>query len=359
MSYQKALILHSKDAGKFELGSRPIPTPGHGEVLIKVYAAALNPVDKHIQSNGYLVENYGFPTVAGSDGAGTIEAVGEGVTGFEKGDRVLFPAWWSADRGTFQQYALSDAARTAKIPSNMSFDEASTVPLGLGTAAMGLYGDIKEGFEGPGGGIGLVAPWTDAGKGKYTGKPILIPGGSTSVGQYATQLAKMSGFSPIIVTASQRNTEYCKAAGATHVIDYRETPYSQLPEAVAKITTQPIDVAYDSVAREGSVSASLRALAPGGSLVVVLPQNAVKPGSRDADGKLVVFCYGNVNAEPNQALGANLYSKITALLEDGSIKPNAVEVLPDGLVGTFDGLKRLASRSVSASKLVVHPQDTA
>ncbi|KZV65095.1 GroES-like protein [Peniophora sp. CONT] len=356
---QKALILHSKDAGKFELGTRPIPSPGPGEVLIKVYSAALNPVDEYIQSIGYIVEHYGFPAVPGSDGAGTIEAIGEGVTGFEKGDRVLFPCWWIADRGTLQQYALSDAARTAKIPSNISFDEASTVPLGLGTAAMGLYGDIKEGFEGLGGGIGLVAPWTDAGKGKYTGKPILILGGSTSVGQYATQLAKLSGFSPIIVTASQRNAEYCKAAGATHVIDYRETPYSQLPEAVAKITTQPIEVVYDSVTREDSVPAGLRALASGGSLVVVLPQNAAKPGSRDADNKLVVFCYGNVNAETNQALGAILYSKLTALLEDGSIKPNAVEVLPGGLAGAFDGLKRLASWSVSASKLVVHPQDTA
>ena len=58
----------------------------------------------------------------------------------------------------------------------------------------------------------------------------------------AIQLAKLSGFSPIIVTASQRNADYCKKAGATHIIDYRETPYSQLSEAVAKITTEPIEV---------------------------------------------------------------------------------------------------------------------
>ena len=66
----------------------------------------------------------------------------------------------------------------------MSFDEACTIPLGVGTAAMGLYGSLAESIEGPGGGIGLTAPWTDAGKGKYSGKAILILGGSTSVGQY-------------------------------------------------------------------------------------------------------------------------------------------------------------------------------
>lgn len=136
----------------------------------------------------------------------------------------------------------------------------------------------------------------------------------------AIQLAKLSGFSPIIVTASQRNAEYCKAAGATHVIDYRKTPYSELPDAVAKITKQPIEVVYDAVTREDSVPAGLRVLAPGGSIVVVLPQKAAKAGSRGADNKLLVFCYGNVNVEDNHALGTSLYSKLTALLEDGSIK---------------------------------------
>ena len=88
MTLQKALVLPSKDAGKFELSTRPIPSPVPGQVLIKVYSAALNPVDNHIQSDGFLVEHYGFPAVPGSDGAGIIEAIGDEVTGFNKGDRV-------------------------------------------------------------------------------------------------------------------------------------------------------------------------------------------------------------------------------------------------------------------------------
>lgn len=79
MSSQKALILRSKDAGKFELST---------QLLVKVYAAALNPVDIWIQKRGFVVDRYGFPAVPGSDGAGVVEAVGEGVTDFEKGVRV-------------------------------------------------------------------------------------------------------------------------------------------------------------------------------------------------------------------------------------------------------------------------------
>ncbi|VDC02990.1 unnamed protein product [Peniophora sp. CBMAI 1063] len=357
MSTQKALILHSKDAGEYVIGTRPIPSPGPGQVLVKVHSAALNPVD-NLQFFGPIVQWYGYPAVPGSDGAGTIEEVGEGVTGFEKGDRVIFPCFWIADRGTLQQYALSDAVRTAKIPSKLSFDDAATIPLCLATAAAGLYGEIKEGNASPGGGIGLQAPWTGTGKGKYSGKPILIIGGSTSVGQYATQLAKLSGFSPIIVTASRRNTEYCKSAGATHVIDYREVPYAEVPEAVAKITTQPIEVVYDAVTTTESFPAGLRVLASGGNMAVVLPPSNAKVGSRDADNKLVVFCYGNVNNEDNNALGNSLYAKLPSLLEGGLIKPNAIEVLPNGLAGAFGGLERLASWSVSASKLIVHPQET-
>jgi NADPH:quinone reductase-like Zn-dependent oxidoreductase len=83
---QKALILLSKDAGKLTLSSRPIPTPGPGEILIKNMAVALNPIDAFIEKLGIIVQD--FPAVLGCDGAGVIEQVGEGVTGWSVGDRV-------------------------------------------------------------------------------------------------------------------------------------------------------------------------------------------------------------------------------------------------------------------------------
>lgn len=85
MTQQKALILPQK-GGDFVLGTKDIPKPGPGELLIKVHAAALNPVDWKFQKYGFPIEKY--PTVLGSDGAGSVEEVGEGVQGFMKGDRV-------------------------------------------------------------------------------------------------------------------------------------------------------------------------------------------------------------------------------------------------------------------------------
>lgn len=81
----KALILESKGT-PFILGTRPTPKPGQGELLVRIVAAALNPVDRYMQDTGFLVPSY--PIVCGGDAAGIVEEVGEGVQGFAKGDRV-------------------------------------------------------------------------------------------------------------------------------------------------------------------------------------------------------------------------------------------------------------------------------
>ena len=82
---QKALILDAK-LGNFSVDTAPVPKPGSGEILIKVKTAALNPVDWKVQKYGYLVEK--FPAILGTDIAGDVEEIGEGVTEFQKGDRV-------------------------------------------------------------------------------------------------------------------------------------------------------------------------------------------------------------------------------------------------------------------------------
>ena len=85
MAEQKALLLE-KPVGEFVVRSAPIQKPGPGEILVKIHATALNPVDWKIRDFNYFVKDY--PAILGSDSAGTVEEVGEGVTGFAKGDRV-------------------------------------------------------------------------------------------------------------------------------------------------------------------------------------------------------------------------------------------------------------------------------
>jgi len=127
---QKALILPKKQ-GNFEVGSRSIPSPGTGQLLVKVQSAALNPVDYKMQEHGIFISDY--PAVLGADIAGIVEEVGEGVENFSKGDNVLdnissprilvsstlvyrlAHAAFSNDMAAFQQYALTAASFTAKV----------------------------------------------------------------------------------------------------------------------------------------------------------------------------------------------------------------------------------------------------
>ncbi|KZT64849.1 GroES-like protein [Daedalea quercina L-15889] len=343
---QKVLYLKSKQ-GAFEVATAPVPKPGSGEVLIKVQATALNPVDWKIQVLGLFIEE--FPAILGGDAAGIVEEVGEGVTNLKKGDRVLTNGIYGVnEHATFQQYTLGNADVTGKIPDSLSLDEAATIPLGLATAAVGLFHYGVESNS-----AGLFPPWEDGGSGKYAGEPIFVAGGASSVGQYVIQLAKLAGFGPIVTTASLRNTESLKKQGATHVLD-RNLPADSLIGEVQKITSAPFKVAYDAVSLPETQNVSYRILAPGGTLVLVLAEEV----ENKTEDKRVVNTYGNTNVPVNRKLGASLYSKVTSLLETGAIKPNSVEVLPNGLHGIIDGLEKL-KQGVSKVKLVGHPQETA
>jgi len=339
---QKTLLLTEKQ-GAFKINNEwPIPKPGAGEVLVKIHSTALNPVDWKIQKLGYFISD--FPAVLGTDSAGVVEEVGEGVTTFKKGDKVFHQGYFTNNTATFQQYTVVPAEIVAKIPDNISFDQAASIPLGLATAAVGFYHSNEKN------GAGLDAPWEGA-EGKYQGQGVLIFGGSSSVGQYAIQLAKLSGFSPIVTTASLHNADLVKSLGATHVIDRN----SDVVAEAKKVFSEPPKLVYDAVSLEPTEVQALQVLAPGGTLILVLP---LVDAAKSIQGDKKAFnVFGNVHVQ--RELGVSLYSKLTGLLESGKLKPNRVEVLPSGLAGIPDGLKRMEENKVSAVKLIARPQETA
>ncbi|KAH9841700.1 chaperonin 10-like protein [Rhodofomes roseus] len=347
MTEQKALYLTSKH-GQFEVGTAPIHKPGPGQLVVKIEAAALNPIDWRVQAWGILVEK--FPAILGEDLSGTVYEVGEGVKDFKKGDRILMCAPVGAgEQAGFQQYAIASPELTAKIPDNVSFEGGATIPLGLATAVLGLY-DHEDGAIGN---CGLYPPWEEGGRGKYKGQSILIFGGASSVGQFAIQLAKLSGFGPIITTASLRHTEWLQKLGATHVLD-RNLPLDGLAEELKGITVEPFKVIYDAVASPETQNFAYGILAPGGALAVVMPV-AVKEELKVPDKK-AYWMIANFFMPQHKKLGVSLYSKLPALLKEGAIKPNPVEVIPDGIGGIVVGLQKL-SKGVSCVKLVVNPQE--
>ena len=133
----------------------------------------------------------------------------------------------------------------------------------------------------------------------------------------AIQFAKMSGFSPIITTASTRHADYLRSLGATHIID-RGIPLGSLPAEVAKITTEPVLVVYDAISDTATQNAACDVLAPGGKFVVVQPP--IVDAAKLVHGKEVVHVMGNVHVPGQTPVGVSLYGRLTALLEAGDIK---------------------------------------
>ncbi|KAG6851318.1 hypothetical protein H0H87_001344, partial [Tephrocybe sp. NHM501043] len=211
------------------------------------------------------------------------------------------------------------------IPSNISFESAATLPVGLASGLIGLY--LPEPH-----GAGLVPPLEAAGRGKYKGAPFVVLGGASNVGQngmqatfmaqpvidmsLVIQLAKLSGFSPIITTASPHNGEYLKSIGATHVLD-RNTPSSALIDQIHEIAAGPIGIVYDAVSFSDTQKLGFNLLGDVGSLILVHPP---VEGIKGTASKRVINFQGFWTFPHTRALGIELYSKLTELLEKGLIK---------------------------------------
>ncbi|EJF64045.1 GroES-like protein [Dichomitus squalens LYAD-421 SS1] len=293
---QKAFFLLEKH-GQFAVRDRDVPTPKPGELLIKNETSSLNPIDWKTQDFGMFVTNY--PAVIGA-----IAVIND----------------WAA----YQQYTLSNPQNVAKIPEGISFDEAATLPTALVSSAVALYSQ-------PGAGE-YVPPWAEGGKGKYAGQPLVIIGGSSVIGSGAIQWGRLSGFSPIITTASLKNTELLKSYGATHVLDR--------------------NLSVDAT-REETLGYEL--LAPGGRLFIIL-LDSIK---EKTEGRTVTFAPVAARLQQDPQFNLDLFKAITAYLESGEIKPLKAEVLPGGLAGAFSGVEKLRNNQVSGTKLIVHPQETA
>lgn len=190
----------------------------------------------------------------------------------------------------------------------------------------------------------------------------------------AIQLAKLSGFNPIITTASAHNEAYCKSAGATHIIDYHSTPYSSLASAVSSILRdvfgdehKPIKVVYDTVSKPDTNLACWSVLSPGGTLIITLPPskeiNIGKHGpgaEQNEDGKKVAWPVGVVSNETlsDVRLAERMYAVLERMMLEGDVRPNRLQVLDGGLSAIEGGARRMAEGDVSGSKLVVRVPET-
>jgi NADPH:quinone reductase-like Zn-dependent oxidoreductase len=192
----------------------PRPTPGYGEVLVRVAAAGVGPWDALIREHKSVVQTP-LPLMLDSDVSGVIEAVGPGVAAFQAGDDI-YGVTNPDFCGAYTEYAMASAAMVARKPQGLSYVEAASVPVVAVTAWQMLFDYAQA----------------------KPGQTVLIHGGAGNVGAYAVQLASQAGLQ-VFATASSADAPYVRSLGATTVIDYKTTRFE---EAVP-----PIDVVIDTV----------------------------------------------------------------------------------------------------------------
>ncbi len=185
----------------------PTPTPGPRDLLVEIHASSVNPVDYKIRSGGQrALIHYRLPWILGLDYSGVVKAVGRRVTRFRVGDEV-YGSPTHTRPGTYAEQTLVDERQASRKPTNMSHQEAASIPL-VGQTAWGAL--VVQGRV-------------------QAGEKVLIHAGSGGVGTFAIQLAKSLG-AHVATTCSARNAELVRALGADEVIDYHETKFEDVLE---------------------------------------------------------------------------------------------------------------------------------
>jgi len=258
----------------FEVGPAEMPAPAADEVVVRVRAVAVNPLDWVVQGTGRMTYRWlTHPAVLGTDVAGEVVAVGSAVTRLAVGDRVVGLATGTdkgrdpRHEGAFQTHTALLERLTTVIPDDLSFERAAVLPLGVSTAACALFQERHLGLRLPRSASDAGGAVSDAGGPPPREREVVVVwGGSTSVGMNAVQLATAAGYD-VVSTASAVNAETVKGLGATHVYDYRD------PEVVDKLVAV---IAGRTVAGAvaiglGSTEACIRLLArTGGSRLALL-----------------------------------------------------------------------------------------
>ncbi|KAJ6477842.1 chaperonin 10-like protein [Mycena vitilis] len=336
------------------LKDRGVPTPGPEEVLVRVEAAALNPVDARIGVIVPIPLWPDLPTVPGAEAAGIIVALGNDVKSLKVGDRVAFgTAGQKEDISSYQQYSLAHSAIVTKLPPNISLEEGASIPVGLFTSLHAMYAQ-------PPNGAGLVSPASPGGRGKYAGQPIVILGGAGATGHYALQLAKLSGFSPIITTASAKNESFLKSLGATHVID-RSLSDADVVKAISALAPT-LSVVFDTISTQTTLALGFAILKDSKkysqgkkTLLQIIP---IPIAEAKAEGIDVYMGWASSAWTQYNALSRELYAQLEGLLAEGTIKPMKIEVVKGGLgIGALEEAWKGFDK-VSAVKRVVLPQET-
>lgn len=261
--------------------------------------------------------------------------MGTNVWEFKKGDRVASFHEMKAPGGSFAEYALGWQHTTFHIPHNISFEQASTIPLAALTAAIGLHQRM-----------GLPDPWTPA----KEPTPLVVYGGAAAVGAYTIQLAQLANIHPIIAVAGRARdfveSLIDRSKGDT-IVDYRKGDEAVVQGIKDALKGARLYYAYDATSEHNSYTNIVKVLEKDGHITLVLPSKKYK-GIPETVHMTTTNVGDSHKAEKDFAYIALRY--VARALADGRFKPHPHEVIPGGLKGVEQGLRNLKEGKASGVK---------
>ena len=268
----KAIRIHEKGAiDNINLEDLPKPDIKPNQVLVKVKACGINPVDWKSTVYGY----FQMPYTVGTDISGIIEAIGNEVTDYKIGDEIIGSLEW-AKQGAFAEYVATETKYIALKPKNLSFEAAAAVPLAALTAWQGLFDKLNL----------------------QKGQKVLIQAAAGGVGLFAVQFAKWKG-AHVVGVASAKNEAFLKSLGVDAIIDYKTADFSKI--------TADFDAVFDSMA---SSEQTIPLLKKGGSYVTI----TAKPSEDLVKKQGVTATHFLFHSNPEQL------KTIVELIEQGHVK---------------------------------------
>ncbi|HEX7485956.1 MAG TPA: NADPH:quinone reductase [Vicinamibacterales bacterium] len=270
------------------------PIPGQGEMLIRIKAVGVNPVDHYIRQ-GVYARKPTLPYTPGADAAGTIETAGAEVAGFSPGQRVYITGTAAGAYGACAELAVCEPSQVHPLPDSLSFEQGAAIGVPYGTASRALFQRAQA----------------------RPGESVLIHGGSGGVGTAAIQLARAAGMVVLATAGTDRGLAHVTAQGATCAFNHRMTGYvDRILEATGG---RGVDIILEMLANV-NLNRDLGLLGRGGRVIVIGNRGTIEIDprqamARDADIRgMILF-----NASPAEI--AEIHAALGAGLRDGTLRP--------------------------------------
>ncbi len=276
----------------------PTPKPGAGQILVHVRAAGVNPYDTYMRNGTYAIKPQ-LPYIPGSDAAGTVEAVGDGVKKVKVGERVYTA---KTITGAYAEYALADESQVYPLPEKISFSQGAGLWVPYGTAYTALHHHAHA----------------------HASETLLVHGASGGVGTAAIQYGRAMGMTVLGTAGTQRGMELVLKEGAHHAFDHSKPEHA---EEIMKFTGgRGVDVILEMAAHL-NLAMDLKLLAMNGRVIVIGNRGEITVNARDLMSRRASARGFTLWAATEVEL-AEIHAGIAAGLENGTLRPIVGKEMP-------------------------------